>query len=142
MELDKIEPLNTTINELADKVLASEDLVQTQEIDAEIELHESHLMATRELDLLEPYGETNPEPIFLTKNLEITHIQPTSTGEHLRMTFSDNNGGLVHAMAFGMGNEIDSNNIGRQADVAYRPTINEFRGKSNLQWLIKDIQIH
>lgn len=41
------------------------------------------------LKMLEPFGNGNPEPIFIVKNLKLKKIMPIGKGDHLKLNFED-----------------------------------------------------
>ena len=51
------------------------------------------------LSLLAPYGEANPEPKFVLKDVLITHINLLKNG-HITCTLTDRNGKNINAIAF------------------------------------------
>ena len=44
-----------------------------------------------ELKLLEPFGDSNKEPLFVYKNLKIDSIRALTEGKHLKLTLRDIN---------------------------------------------------
>lgn len=58
------------------------------DIDAVITLPQLNLDWVSELSLLEPYGEGNPQPIFMLKEIS-PQTRRTNTGEHLQLQVGD-----------------------------------------------------
>jgi single-stranded-DNA-specific exonuclease len=141
IELDKLDEMRSAMSQHAHNIMKPEDFIPSITIDAEITAAEANFQATQELSLLEPFGESNSEPIFLTRNLEIVSVDPTTTGEHCRVVLRDDEGEIRRAMAFGMGNRLTRQDSGKKADLVYTSGINTFNGKSSLQWQIKDYKI-
>lgn len=89
------------------------------------------------LKLLEPYGASNPQPIFAINDVVL--IEKRLMGEnksHLKLIF-DKNGEVFECVRWGLG-DIDLQK-GDVANIAFSPQLNTFNGKTSIQLLIKDI---
>ncbi len=85
--------------------LAGVELVPVLDIDAAIPLGRVDGRLIASLAQLAPFGVGNPEPVFLSRNLEVTDIRTMGAdGEHLRLKLRD---GRVTwpAVAFGIGKQ-------------------------------------
>lgn len=83
--------------------LAGIELVPVLDIDAAVPLGRINGKLIASLAQLAPFGVGNPEPVFLSRNLEVTDIRTMGAdGEHLRLSLRD---GRVTwpAVAFGIG---------------------------------------
>ncbi|MHC4858019.1 MAG: single-stranded-DNA-specific exonuclease RecJ [Planctomycetota bacterium] len=95
----------------------------------------------RELNGLEPFGAGNPKPLFAARGVKLIAPPRTvgSQNDHLQMSISDNSG-AVRCIGFGMGKlekkllETDS------FSVAFEPQYNTYNGRTNLQFMLSDIQ--
>ena len=114
------------------------DLVPILEIDKQIGMKEIEIDTVKELDLLEPFGESNRRPVFVYKNLKIDSIRALSDGKHLKMTLKDGNS-LINAIGFNMGSFSKEYMIGDKVDVAGTLEINSFNGRDFVQINMKDI---
>jgi len=93
------------------------------------------------VDLLEkfrPYGQLNPEPLFMSTGLTITSIrQVGNDGKHLKLEVSKANK-KKGAIAFGLGNmKLE---LGDKIDIVYNLSINQWNGNREIQLIIKDIK--
>jgi single-stranded-DNA-specific exonuclease len=68
---ENIEPFRAALQEDAASVLDVVQLQPSVHVDAEIPLPALNLNLARELARLEPYGHGNPEPVFVTRELNI-----------------------------------------------------------------------
>ncbi|MCX5703806.1 MAG: single-stranded-DNA-specific exonuclease RecJ, partial [Candidatus Omnitrophica bacterium] len=68
---DSIEDFKRNINRLAHERLSLEDLLPSLDIDMELGLSDLNEEIISQLELLEPYGMANPEPLFYTRNLKM-----------------------------------------------------------------------
>jgi len=93
------------------------------------------------LDLLEkfhPYGQNNPEPLFMSTGLSVTSIrQVGGDGQHLKLEVAKGNKSRG-AIAFGLGKI--SLELGDKIDIVYNLTINQWNGNREIQLIIKDIK--
>lgn len=88
-----------------------------------------------------PWGQHFPEPLF---HGEFYIVQQRIVGEkHLKLVLSHDSGGqqLVDAIAFNIDTECWPNPNAKQAVVAYKLDVNEFRGQKNLQLLVDYIEV-
>lgn len=96
--------------------------------------------ATRGLDVLEPFGMGNPQPVFSMCDLLVEEITPISSDRHVRLTLSK--GGQTYtAMLFGTGQGGCGFAQGNYVDAAFCLEINEYRGRCSVQLVIRDIQL-
>lgn len=96
--------------------------------------------ATRGLDVLEPFGMGNPEPVFSMCDLLVEEITPISSDRHVRLTLSKD-GQTYTAMLFGTGQGGCGFAQGNYVDAAFCLEINEYRGRCSVQLVIRDIQL-
>ena len=128
---------------IAEAELSGRDLVPTIKADAEISLDEVDWALHETLAQLEPTGNANAMPLFLSRNVEvISHRAVGQEGAHLQMRLSSQNGGnahqLVPAIAFRQGAWADG--MPQLIDLVYSININEWNGRRNLQLMVQDIR--
>jgi len=97
----------------------------------------------RVLKQFAPFGPDNMHPVFVSKNVEISGSARLLKDEHLKLKLmqADYPDIEIDAIGFGLGhfyNQIQNNTF----DVAYTIDENNWRGKSTLQLMIKDIKIN
>lgn len=98
------------------------------------------LEAIEGLDVLEPFGMGNPQPIFSMHDLLVEEITPISSDRHVRLTLSKD--GIPYtAMLFGTGQGGCGFAQGNYVDAAFCLEVNEYRGHKSVQMVIKDIQL-
>ncbi len=116
-----------------------ENLQPILTINQEISNQDLTLATVESLKCLEPFGEANPVPYFLYKNLKVDSIRSLSEGKHLKLTLRDNST-VVNAIGFNLGNLADEFIIGDKIDCVCTLEINEFNGYKNIQLNLKDIR--
>ncbi len=108
-------------------------------VDAEVTSDDISFDTIKELETLEPFGEGNPPPIFMYRNLKVDSVRALSNAKHLRMVLKDKNY-RYDAIAFNMGDKRHSIDIGNKVDVAHSLEINHFNGVDKIQLNLKDIK--
>jgi single-stranded-DNA-specific exonuclease len=114
----------------------------TLRLDAEIPLQGLGEGLIRDLNRLEPYGNTNRKPLFLASGLEIEG-EPRIVGKdgrHLQVVLRQGPK-KVRAVAFRMADRLEELKSGGGAlSIAFRPEINTFMGRREIQIHIEDFQ--
>lgn len=107
-------------------------------IDCQVTRKDMDEETIKQIELLEPFGEQNKQPIFIYKNLRIASIRTLSEGKHLKMNLKDENF-ILSAIGFNLGNRADEFLIGDKVDIVGTLEINEFNGIKTIQMNLKDI---
>ena len=110
-------------------------------VDKEIVGKELKVKEIAELEKLEPFGDSNEEPIFILKGLKITSIRALSDGKHIKLTLKDDNNIDIDGIGFGLGELSSSYLIGDRVDVIGNLQINSFNGIESIQLNLKDIRM-
>ena len=136
---DKIDSFRKKINEYAEKTLSEEDMIPCVEADLEISSEEADIDLADGLRILEPYGVGNPIPSFVIRNLTLTELSPVSEGKHTRLGFTDNSRSLA-GMFFSHRPEMLGLYVGDSVDVLFNIDVNEWKGRRNVQLIVRDIK--
>lgn len=135
-----LEEFRRRLNLVASARLSGEALIPRLVIDAEVGLHEidEHLLAS--LQLLEPYGHGNPEPLFLTRRVEVLDCRAVgSEGRHLKLYVRQDTRAM-ECIGFGLGAEARRIEAGDRLDLCYTPEINEYGGTRGIQLRLEAIR--
>lgn len=108
-------------------------------IDSEIYPHELSLGIAREVHSIEPFGEGNPQPIFVMKNVLFEEVRLVKD-KHTKIGLKYNNLFFDAIFYNKKPDEIDAN-LHDKIDVVFTVGINEYNGMENLQIVIKDISL-
>ncbi|MFC1675748.1 single-stranded-DNA-specific exonuclease RecJ [Planctomycetota bacterium] len=141
LETGKIESFAADFEAYAKENILQENVVAKLDIDAMAELGEFNYDTVSRLQMLEPFGQGNPEPVFATKGVRL--VSPPrkvgAKGDHLQLTVTDNTA-TIRCIGFGMG-KFEKKLLGADFfSIAYQPGLNTFNGNTNVQLVLKDIQ--
>ena len=116
-----------------------DQMIPILNIDKQVTEKELTIQNVKDLKKLEPYGESNPCPLFLFKNLRIDSIRSLTEGKHMKLTLKTDNNMLITAMGFNMGYRAEEFLIGDKIDIVGTLEINVFNGLESIQFNLKDI---
>lgn len=143
VETEKLEKLQEALEEMAESVLDDDTLIRTLRIDMRLPLAVVSQPLYRELQRLAPFGMGNPEPTFLSEQVEIKDIRQLGADKkHLKLLLQQDFGPILEAVAFGMGELYNSLKKDDQIDVVYTIDENTWKGNTKLQLKVKDIKMH
>jgi len=116
----------------------SEDLlVPTLKIDCELSFIHVAESLWENLEKLAPHGIGNPNPVFLTRDVEIVDLYTVGAqGNHFKMKL-EQDGKHMSAIYF---NGEDGYETGDRVDVVYNLSLNEWQGRRNLELVLKDLK--
>ena len=112
----------------------------TLNIDCQLDFNELTIGLVREISLLEPYGATNPQPVFVSRGVVVSSISPVGMNRHLRINLENSKKRLC-AMYYSMTKEELELSYGDEVDVVYNLEINEYNGTESVQLNVKDIRL-
>ena len=99
-----------------------------------------------EVRLLEPYGQGNPEPVFLAREAEVVSTRVVGAKPllgkpgHLKLVLRSGRGGRpLDAIGFGMGDWPLKPRA--RINMLYTPEINVWNGNASLQLRLRDLKI-
>ncbi len=107
-------------------------------VDGTIILKDLNRKTIEELKLLEPFGDSNKEPLFVYKNLKIDSIRALTEGKHLKLTLRDTNY-RINAIGFNLGHLVEEYKIGDKIDIVGTIEINSYNGVESIQLNLKDV---
>ncbi len=137
VDSDKIDLFREKINEYA---LNAEAAVPTLKIDCKLNPSSINVDMLSSLQILEPFGAENPQPLFGLYNMEITAIQPVGAGKHLRITVKRKNS-IITVIMFSVTIEDFPYKVGDTVDLAVKLSENEFQGKIQVSVQAKAIKL-
>ncbi len=119
------------------QITNSAKLTPVINIDLELEPEEITEDLVKDISRLEPFGGSNPSPLFAVKDFKLVEKRLMgSKQEHLRLTV-EKNGQIFNAIWWSFGD------IGLKKedslDMVFSPQTNTFNGNTTIQLIIKDI---
>lgn len=119
------------------KLTNSAKLTPVLNVDLELEPQEITEDLIKDISRLEPFGASNPSPVFAVKGFTLQEKRLMgSNKEHLRLTV-EKDGKVFNAIWWSYGD------IGLKKDdtldIAFSPQLNTFNGNTTIQLIIKDI---
>ena len=94
----------------------------------------------KELSILKPYGEQNPEPIIMYQNLEIIGIRTLSENKHIKLLLKNKDNVKIDVIGFNLGELAEIYKIGDKINIIGNIEINTFNGKDTIQIRLIDIK--
>jgi single-stranded-DNA-specific exonuclease len=120
---------------------------KNHEIDAEVRVHEIQLGLVEELSRLEPHGNRNEEPIFLSRSVQVRKFDALGAGrKHAKLTVED--GATIEAIGWNMYGRIrsvlgleEAQVVGflyPRLDLVFRVEINDYNGSRKPRIVLVD----
>ncbi len=132
----RLEEFKRRINDYVREHTDSSDVETVLEAECALTPSEITMRLAEELYYLEPYGTSNPVPLFMSSDLYVNEVIPIGGGKHTKLMLRRENMVIV-AMCFRMTpSELDLF-PGDRVDVLYNLDINEFQGTRTLQMIVR-----
>jgi single-stranded-DNA-specific exonuclease len=139
---DQVDAARAAIEERACAMLAEAEAREAELlIDFDLPFPEMTADLMRQVDPLEPFGQSNEKPVLLSRAVHVAE-PPRRVGadrSHLMLRLRVGSHAL-RAMAFGMGARAEELTVGMPLDTVYTPRWNTFRGETNLELLLHDFR--
>ncbi len=159
LDYDKIDDFRRDINNRCK--LQADDFEETLVAEKVIDLKDVTFETAKQLEVLQPFGAGNKQPLFVSKKVKITELAISEEKNYIRATFNDDSTFKgVKGIGFGLYakfvNEVNSiydpytsnkilNGVLRSVDlfvdIVYNIEVNEFRGNFSVQVNIKDFKL-
>jgi len=108
-------------------------------IDAESQLSELTLHTLDQIEQLAPFGASNPRPILCASDVNVVDPKRMGGGGRHLTVNCQQHGVKLRAVAFGQGDWVEElDQLEGAIDIAYRPVINEFRGRRTVEMHLVD----
>lgn len=136
-----MEGFRSKLQKIADERLGGRDLRPKIRVDVEIDLSDVDEELVDKISCFEPFGQGNPQPRFLTKNVRIVDIiYMGADGQHIKFKLKSENSNVINAIGFSQTERWRELMIGDMVDIVYYLNINEFNGKREVQMMIVDLK--
>jgi single-stranded-DNA-specific exonuclease len=144
---ENIDDLRIKLNKHASQHLTEEDLIPEIRVDALITSNTLDLSLVNELKQLEPFGQGNPKPKFLTKDLILVDEPLIMKEKHLKLKLKDDKGKQFEAVWWdGVDKSADLTNgqtlkRNSRIEIVYSPEANSWNGNTRLQLVVEDLRL-
>lgn len=137
LEKTSFEEVKKALNKTIQENLNGKELKPFINVDLELSPDDISVELVEELSILEPFGASNPSPVFSMKDLTIKEKRLMGENkDHLKIIGSIQNQDF-NCIRWQQGDiNLEKNDI---FDVAFHPQINEFNGNISVQLIIDDI---
>lgn len=134
---DNIRKLQAAFERTVDQ-LSPVEMVETITVDAEIRFDQINPQLVTDLERLEPFGEANPAPIFVSKNVTVTSAAIFG-GRHRKMTLQQRgvDSAPVDAIQFNL--TPDTPRAENFDQLAFRLQWNRHNGKRQIQIVVEAV---
>lgn len=138
LETSRLADFTAALSRIVRRTVAEGGLQPSLEIDANVSLSEVTPALAAEMELLEPFGFGNAEPLLGSRALEV--INPRTVGNnHLKMRLKENFS-AIDSIAFDMAAAFGALDSPEKIDAVFTPSVNEWKGNRYLQLVVKAIR--
>ena len=141
LKTKNIDHFKTMINNYAENYLSPASLIPSQDVDLTINLCDIDEKLLSELKKLEPFGASNPEPVFYCRKVNIENGREVGKqANHLKCRVKDNNIAF-EAIGFNFAHLLEGKNgyLEKEVDILFSLQENVWNGNSYPQLNLKDI---
>jgi single-stranded-DNA-specific exonuclease len=134
--------VDAAFNELeiyAAERLSPEDFEIATVADFEVEPEEITAKAMQELQKLEPFGEANPMPSFVAREMTFVEFKATKNPKVAQIRMRKREGPIINGISFDRGEELLQSKP-EKGDVLFSPSEEEYRGNVTIKWRLRDYQ--
>ncbi|BAY49306.1 single-stranded-DNA-specific exonuclease RecJ [Scytonema sp. HK-05] len=129
---ENLEGLRSRLSEFANKCLELQHLKPLLKIDTQANLSQIHFQLYQQLNVLEPCGIENPDPVFWTPDVRVIEQQTVGKG-HIKLTVSqtiDDLPSKIKAIAWRWRDYFP---LPPRLDIAYKLRENHFNGNTTIE---------
>jgi len=137
---ENLQALRDQFNAQVIEQIGSEHLTATLKLDHELAFSNINNTLIKELELLQPFGMGNPEPVFASKPVVVAeHRAFGREREHVNLVLKDEEtGARLSGKAWRMGNTLTRAVHGRTMRFAFTPKFDSYRGVTKIDLKIRD----
>ncbi len=137
---DQLDALREQFNDHVVEKLGPEPLTPTLKLDRELPFGEITHTLLSELEMLQPYGMGNPEPVFASAPVTVAeHRTFGREREHVKLVLADDvTGARLPGKAWRMADKLKRDVQGRVMRFAFTPKIDRFQGVPRIDLRIRD----
>ncbi len=138
IERGRLDDFSAALCAHAERVLAPDDTVALERVDAVVGGDELGMALAEELQMLAPFGRGNPGVCLLVADATFADSRPMGEGRHVRFTVRSR-GARARAVAFGTGGRLPVDD-GVPAQATFTLEVHEWRGVSEPRLVLRRAQ--
>ena len=135
IERARVDEFAAALSEHAERVLAPEDMLAVERVDAVVGGDELGMTLAEELQTLAPFGRGNPGVSLMVADASFRDGRPMGEGKHVRFTV-ESRGARARAVAFGNGGRLPVED-GEPAEATFTLEVNEWGGVSEPRLVLR-----
>ncbi len=140
MPMENVDDFVKQVNDYARAHLAERDLIPVLKVDGHIHGRDISYKLLDDLELLEPFGLSNPKPQFVIESLQVDKVSMIGKEKnHLKMIVHDQNR-VFDSLCFGCEDKFEFVTHKDQVNMVATLDRNSFRGVETIQLMIKDMR--
>ncbi len=137
---ENLAPLAQAFHEAVVEQVGAEPFSATLKLECELPLSELDFKFLKELELLQPFGMGNPEPVFVTQEVKVRDYRIFGKN-HVKLTLDDSEArAAIPGKAWRMSDVLKRNIVGQTMRFAFTPKIDTYGGHPSIELNIKDWQ--
>ncbi|WP_028587329.1 single-stranded-DNA-specific exonuclease RecJ [Desulfocurvus vexinensis] len=137
---DNLDALRTRFNEAVTAQCGPAPLTPTLLVDAELPLGAISFDLLKELEMLQPFGPANAEPVFTSPPVKVRDLRVFGK-DHVKLSLMDQTSGtILQAKAWRQAAHMPQTLRGQTIRVAFCPKIDRYQGTASIELLLKDWQ--
>ncbi len=139
LDRSNLEAFREALENYADAFEGAFDTAPYIDVDCAVSPSELSVYEVEQLNVLEPFGMGNPQPVFTMSGMKVEEITPISHERHIKLLLSKN-GLFFYGFVFGMGMKSCPFVKDDMLDIVFSAEINKYRGRNSVQLVIKDLK--
>jgi single-stranded-DNA-specific exonuclease len=140
IEADRVDAFREALDRVAGERLGPEDLQPKLTVDLDLPLADVTPELWRVLAHFGPFGQGNPKPVFLARNVGLRGAPQIVGEEHLRLHLDSGEGAVPEAIAFGQAAEAEWMSESSRIDLAYQLGLKSWQGVEYIQARVVDLR--
>lgn len=142
IDLTYLESLRERLNEQALEKLTEKDLMPLTKVDLHCKVEDITLETIEEMNLLAPFGVSNPKPVVMLKDVHLSQIRRIgSKDNHLKVALEEN-GATLDGVGFNFGYVFEEIASRAAVSVIGQLSVNEWNGLRKPQIFVKDMAVN
>jgi single-stranded-DNA-specific exonuclease len=140
MSLDKVTEFQARFEQVVAEHISQEHLTPQIDIDLEIPLAQINFKFYNIMQQMAPFGPSNMQPVFVSRRVVAENPPRILKDIHLKFAVKQEGSIGYDAIGFNLAHLAGLVDKGQPFDICYNISENEYKGRKNLQLVIKDIK--